>query len=110
MARELGSGPNGALSSTASVTVYLNDVNDNPPKFHNNVYTAQIAEDAAANSFVAEVKATDLDTGLAGTVHYTNIQGFRNNSLSLNSVTGVILVGTDKHGFDREESSGNYYY
>lgn len=86
--------------------VYLNDVNDNPPRFLSPLYTAQIAENATANTVIAEVKAVDVDTGAAGRVHYTAIHGFRNSSLLLNSVTGVINLVSDNHGFDREESAG----
>lgn len=103
MARELDPG---SLSSTASVLVYLNDINDNPPQFQKILYMSQIPENATANALVAEVKATDVDTGLAGSVHYTRITGYRNSSLMLNSVTGVITLATDNHGFDREEASG----
>ena len=105
MARELHPG---SLSSSASVLVYLNDVNDNPPQFQKTTYMVQIPENITANSLVSEVKATDVDTGLAGNVHYTRIAGYRNSSLLLNSLSGAITVATDNHGFDREESSGKY--
>lgn len=68
---------------------------------------SQIPENTTANAYVTEVKAFDVDTEAAGRVHYTRILGFRNSSLLLNSVTGVITVASDNHGFDREEASGN---
>ena len=33
------------FTSTTSVTVYLDDVNDNPPLFSADVYTAHVSED-----------------------------------------------------------------
>jgi hypothetical protein len=66
---------------------------------------ALIPENVTANALLLEVKATDIDTGIAGHVHYTRIAGYRNSSLLLNSVTGAITIATDNHGFDREESS-----
>ena len=104
MAKELDPG---SLSSSVSVLVYLNDVNDNPPQFQKTTYTAVIPENVTANTPLLEVKATDVDTGLAGNVHYTQIAGHRNSSLLLNSITGAITIATDNHGFDREESPGN---
>lgn len=104
VARELDPG---SLSSSVTVLVYLNDVNDNPPQFQRTMYMSQIPENTTANAYVTEVKASDIDTGLSGRVHYTRILGFRNSSLLLNSVTGVITVASDNHGFDREEASGN---
>ena len=103
MAKELDPG---SLSTTASVLVYLNDVNDNPPQFQKTKYMVQIPENITANTVLVEVKTTDVDTGLAGSVHYTQIVGYRNGSLLLNSITGAITIATDNHGFDREESSG----
>lgn len=104
VARELDPG---SLSSSVTVLVYLNDVNDNPPQFQRNVYMSQIPENITANAYITEVRATDIDTDIAGRVHYTRILGFRNSSLLLNSVTGAITVASDNHGFDREEASGN---
>ena len=97
-----------SLSSSVSVLVYLNDVNDNPPQFQKTTYMALIPENETANAPLVQVKATDIDTGLAGSVHYTRITGDRNSSLHLNPVTGAITIATDNHGFDREESPGEF--
>lgn len=105
MARELDPG---SLSSSATVLVYLSDVNDNHPQFQKSIYMASIPENATANAFITEVKAVDIDTGAAGIVHYPRIHGFRNSSLLLNSVTGAISIASDNHGFDREEASGKF--
>jgi len=67
---------------------------------------ASIPENATANTFITKVEAVDIDTGVAGIVHYPRIHGLRNSSLLLNSVTGVISMASDNHGFDREEASG----
>lgn len=39
------------------------DKNDNSPQFEKDKYTAVIHENAAVNSVVTEVKATDVDSG-----------------------------------------------
>lgn len=46
--------------------------------------------------------ATDIDTGAGGRIRYTQILGYLNTSLNLNSDNGQIIVSTDNHGFDRE--------
>lgn len=94
-------------SARASVVVYLDDVNDNAPRFTSAEYDVQLPENATAGVRVTTVEAVDPDTGLFGSVRYTAVLGFKNSSLVLDPITGVIVVSNDNHGFDREESSGN---
>ncbi|XP_053605342.1 cadherin-87A isoform X2 [Plodia interpunctella] len=55
------------LSSKASVTISLTDVNDNAPIFSDDQYSATVAEAAPAGTRVTVVEATDRDTGRFGT-------------------------------------------
>ncbi|XP_054734543.1 cadherin-86C [Anastrepha obliqua] len=101
LAQELGPATN--LSVSVNVTVYINDVNDNPPIFDQVVYTVELPENMTAGTKVVQVKATDVDTaGLGGRVRYTAILGYLNTSLNLDSESGLITVSTTNHGFDRE--------
>lgn len=93
-------------AASAPVVVYLDDVNDNAPRFTSAAYTAQLPENATAGVRVIAVEAVDPDTGSFGSVRYTAILGFKNSSLVLDSQTGVVTVSNDNHGFDREESAG----
>lgn len=93
-------------SARASVVVYLDDVNDNAPRFTRAEYDVQLPENATAGVRVTTVEAVDPDTGLFGSVRYTAVLGFKNSSLVLDPATGVIVVSNDNHGFDREESAG----
>lgn len=103
-----GGNANSARSTArASMVVYLDDVNDNAPRFTSAAYTAQLPENATAGVHVITVQAVDQDTGLFGSVRYTAVLGYRNSSLVLDSQTGLITVSNDNHGFDREESAGN---
>lgn len=61
IAEELHTNPR--LSSKASVTVTVTDVNDNAPLFVDEVYSASVAENAPAGTRIAAVKATDRDSG-----------------------------------------------
>ena len=47
------------------------DVNDNTPLFSKMKYEALIPEDANIDDVVAQVSATDLDSGLGGVVTYS---------------------------------------
>lgn len=96
----------GSSSARASVTVYLDDVNDNAPRFTSAAYTAQLPENATAGVRAITVEAVDPDTGPFGSVRYTAVLGYKNASLVLDSQTGAVTVSNDNHGFDREESVG----
>ncbi|XP_075974106.1 cadherin-86C-like [Anticarsia gemmatalis] len=100
LAQELGPATN--LSATANVTVYLNDVNDNPPLFLAQSYDVELAENVTAGTRVVQVAADDVDTGSFGKVQFTAILGYLNTSLHLDPMTGVITVAKNNHGFDRE--------
>ncbi|VVD02648.1 unnamed protein product [Leptidea sinapis] len=100
LAQELG--PSTNLSVTTNVTVYLNDVNDNPPVFLALSYDAELPENVTAGTRVVQVQADDVDTGAFGKIQYTAILGYLNTSLNLDPISGLITVATNNHGFDRE--------
>ena len=108
LAQELGPATN--LSTTVNVTVYLIDLNDNPPVFSEAEYRVQLPENMTAGTRVVQVHAEDIDTGLGSRVRYTQILGYMNTSLNLNAATGVITVSTDNHGFDREKMPEYHLY
>lgn len=100
LAQELGPATN--LSAIVNVTVYINDVNDNPPVFSQPVYTVELPENVTVGTKVVQVHADDVDTGMGGRVRYTAISGYLNTSLNLDAENGIITVSTNTHGFDRE--------
>ncbi|XP_026732389.1 cadherin-86C [Trichoplusia ni] len=100
LAQELD--PSTNLSATANVTVYLNDVNDNPPIFLAQSYDVELPENVTAGTRVVQVAADDVDTGAFGKIQFTAILGYLNTSLHLDPLSGVITVATNNHGFDRE--------
>ncbi|EDW83990.2 uncharacterized protein Dwil_GK13902 [Drosophila willistoni] len=100
LAQELGPATN--LSAIVNVTVYINDVNDNAPKFDQPSYAVELPENMTVGTKVVQVHATDLDSGLGGKVRYTAILGYLNTSLNLDAESGLITVSTNNHGFDRE--------
>lgn len=54
------------LSSTATVTVEVTDVNDNAPEFENSIYTATVNESALPGTVVADITAVDKDSNVYG--------------------------------------------
>ncbi|XP_055535413.1 cadherin-86C isoform X1 [Wyeomyia smithii] len=108
LAQELGPATN--LSASVNVTVYLSDVNDNPPVFEQNDYIVDLPENMTAGTRVVQVHATDVDTGLGGKIRYTHILGPQNTSLNLDPTSGVITVAFNNHGFDREAMPEYHLY
>ncbi|CAL8258162.1 unnamed protein product [Arctogadus glacialis] len=64
-AKDMG-GHMGGLSGTTEVKITLTDVNDNPPKFPQSVYTMSVSEDKVSGEEVGRLKAKDPDQGENG--------------------------------------------
>ncbi|XP_051716503.1 cadherin-related family member 2 isoform X2 [Ctenopharyngodon idella] len=58
------------FTSTASVTININDVNDNFPKFPKEVYNEAVDEHCEDGTFVATITATDADALDDGKITY----------------------------------------
>ncbi|NXR46200.1 CAD19 protein, partial [Hippolais icterina] len=56
-------GQPGAFSATATVTINLSDVNDNPPKFQQRLYYMSVSEEAPVGTTIGKVFAEDSDIG-----------------------------------------------
>ncbi|XP_068860468.1 cadherin-19 isoform X2 [Aphelocoma coerulescens] len=56
-------GQPGAFSATATVTINLSDINDNPPKFQQRLYYMSVSEEAPVGTTVGKVFAEDSDIG-----------------------------------------------
>ncbi|XP_046738432.1 cadherin-86C [Diprion similis] len=100
IAQEVGPATN--LSTSVPVTVFLKDINDNPPEFEKDVYEVTLIENVSPKTRVVQVHATDKDTGLSGSVRYTGIIGPGNETLTMDSETGLIVVADGSPGLDRE--------
>uniref|UniRef100_A0A9J7Z8W5 FAT atypical cadherin 3b n=1 Tax=Cyprinus carpio carpio TaxID=630221 RepID=A0A9J7Z8W5_CYPCA len=87
-------------SSWRLLTVNIDDVNDNSPKFSRESYTAIIPENAAVGTEVIQVTASDEDLGQNGEVSYTLLTS--THLFAINSETGSIYVSSQ---LDRESIS-----
>ncbi|XP_058268030.1 protocadherin beta-16-like isoform X22 [Hemibagrus wyckioides] len=93
------------LSSSMTIHLTVSDVNDNPPVFEQQSYTAYVMENNKPGTFISSVTARDPDWRQNGTVMYSlvpsEINGLPVSSfLSINSDTGVIQA---VRSFDHEK-------
>ncbi|XP_022120263.2 cadherin-23 [Pieris rapae] len=88
-ARDFGSPP---LSSTAPVTIYVQDVNDHAPAFTQMMYKRAIPEDMPGGTSVIEVKARDNDGSSPNNRIVYRIQRGASDKFVIDSRTGVISV------------------
>ncbi|XP_028445923.1 protocadherin beta-16-like [Perca flavescens] len=83
------------LSSSKTVQLFVADINDNPPAFEEQSYSAYVTENNKPGSTLCSVTARDPDWRQNGTVIYSLLPGEVNGApvssyLSVNGDTGVI--------------------
>ena len=85
VAKDQGIAP---LSSTATVNIFITDVNDNDPVFYPVSYYATVKEYLPPFQEIAQIKATDLDHGTNGEIEY----GFKTiqAEFTIEKDTGVV--------------------
>jgi len=91
--RAFDNGPVPQVSIT-NVTVRITDMNDNDPQFTQLKYTANLVENAAADSEIILVSALDDDTGNNGNILYTIIppNSPATQYVKVSSTTGKVTV------------------
>ncbi|XP_046896500.1 protocadherin Fat 4 [Hypomesus transpacificus] len=83
-----------ALRDQAKVQVYIQDINDNPPKFTKDVYQASISESGQNMTQLLRVSASDVDENDNGLVRYRVAEGNEEGQFALDGQSGqVTLVG-----------------
>ncbi|XP_050194596.1 protocadherin-23 [Myiozetetes cayanensis] len=93
---------NSLNSALCGVTVLIQDVNDNVPKFEQSYYKASVWEDQSPNVDIVQVFATDLDSGLNGETEYSILSGNENATFLIDSARGILATNT---GLDYENTS-----
>ncbi|KAM9455752.1 protocadherin beta-16-like isoform 1-T1 [Clarias gariepinus] len=83
------------LSSSMTIHLSVSDINDNPPVFEQQSYTAYVMENNKPGTSISSVTARDPDWRQNGTVLYSLVPSVINtvpvtSFLSINSDTGVI--------------------
>lgn len=84
---------NPKLSSTATLTVSITDVNDNFPQFDQESYTAMVPEIASPGQFITTITASDMDSGAFGDqgIRYM-LNGTGAELFNVDPITGTITV------------------
>ncbi|KAL7855856.1 hypothetical protein AOLI_G00194600 [Acnodon oligacanthus] len=87
------------LTSTTTVNIHVEDVNDNKPVFTQQLYNATIQEHLANGTCFLQVSAEDADGGEFGMLHYSFSDGYNSEDLHpfffINAVTGDICISQD---------------
>ncbi|KAM9302209.1 cadherin-16 [Gastrophryne carolinensis] len=90
-------------SSTASIIISVEDVNE-PPIFKQKRYEIEVLENTQAGLVILTVEAFDPDLHHPARLRYS-IQGDKQNWLSIQEDSGDVQL---LHSLDREQNGGNY--
>ncbi|KAF1471340.1 Protocadherin-23, partial [Pygoscelis antarcticus] len=80
--------------STTVMTVLIQDVNDNVPKFEQIYYKASVWEGQSPKTDIIQVFATDLDSGLNGETEYSILSGNEDATFLIDSARGILATNT----------------
>ncbi|KAK6172202.1 hypothetical protein SNE40_015917 [Patella caerulea] len=74
-------------------TVRIQDVNDNPPYFSENILSGKVAENSPRGTEILQVKATDIDTPPNAVIQYSITGNSQDRSMfDINANTGMISL------------------
>lgn len=80
-----------SLTSTATVIIEIEDVNDNPPIFSRFVYHTQIMENASLHEHILTVECHDIDSGINAIPVYS-VTKQSHDHFYINASTGDIFL------------------
>ncbi|NXW56720.1 PCD23 protein, partial [Eurystomus gularis] len=80
--------------STTVMTVLIQDVNDNVPKFEQSYYKASVWEGQSPKTDIIQIFAADLDSGLNGETEYSILSGNENATFLIDSARGILATNT----------------
>ncbi|KAI1901290.1 hypothetical protein AGOR_G00032790 [Albula goreensis] len=94
-AKDMG-GHLGGLSGTTTVTIRLSDVNDNPPRFTQSVWSFSVSELAMPGVEVGRVSATDADLGENSKLEYSILEGESGDTFNISSTRREAIIILNK--------------
>ncbi|XP_029580993.1 cadherin 24, type 2b isoform X2 [Salmo trutta] len=94
-AKDMG-GHLGGLSGTTTVTVRLSDVNDNPPRFTQSMWSFSVSELAVPGAEVGRISATDADLGDNAKLEYTILEGETGNTFNISGTNQEAVITLNK--------------
>ena len=95
LVRALDGGSGFRLTADVPVTIYIHNVNENPPVFEQEAYNVTILEITRIATVVLNVTANDPDVGLIGEIQYRIISDFDEaGSFGVTETTGEVFVNS----------------
>ena len=79
------------LSTSASLTLHLRDINDNPPTFDKDLYNFKVNEVTPINSPIGTVQATDSDNHSLNSIQYFIVHS-SSSDFDIDRLTGEIFT------------------
>ncbi|KAK2849125.1 hypothetical protein Q5P01_008959 [Channa striata] len=81
-------------SGTVNIDITVLDANDNTPVFNQSVYKATVMENAARDTYVTTVNASDADSGSNSVVSYyfSDLNSGLRDLFAINEKTGIITI------------------
>jgi len=76
----------------ATVAIFVSDINDNAPVFHQTTYSANVAEDSLVASSIITVVASDPDDKDNAALVYSILDGNTAGAFGIDSATGEVGV------------------
>ena len=94
VAVDVGTNPISTQSASADILVIVNDVNDNPPVFSQQIYSATVIENSPPNGGtpLVTVSATDIDSPPNAIVTYSFAAGEGSGLFQLDPDTGEVVA------------------
>uniref|UniRef100_A0A8C1GFG0 Cadherin 24, type 2a n=1 Tax=Cyprinus carpio TaxID=7962 RepID=A0A8C1GFG0_CYPCA len=92
-ARDMG-GHQGGLTGTTTLTVHLSDVNDNPPRFTQSMWSFSVSELAVPGVEIGRMSATDADLGENARMDFMIVDGEAGDTFNITGLNqeAVILL------------------
>uniref|UniRef100_A0A8C9XJJ4 Cadherin 24, type 2b n=1 Tax=Sander lucioperca TaxID=283035 RepID=A0A8C9XJJ4_SANLU len=94
-AKDMG-GHLGGLSGTTTVTVKLTDVNDNPPRFTQSMWSFSVSELAIPGAEIGRISAADADLGENAKLEYTILEGETGETFNITGVNQEAVITLNK--------------
>ncbi|XP_037315078.2 uncharacterized protein LOC119209692 [Pungitius pungitius] len=94
-AKDMG-GHLGGLSGTTTVTVRLSDVNDNPPRFTQSMWSFSVSELAIPGAEIGRISAADADLGENAKLDFTILEGETGETFNITGVNQEAVITLNK--------------
>uniref|UniRef100_A0A3P9H174 Cadherin 24, type 2b n=1 Tax=Oryzias latipes TaxID=8090 RepID=A0A3P9H174_ORYLA len=102
-AKDMG-GQLGGLSGTTTVTVQLTDVNDNPPRFTQSIWSFSVSELAIPGAEIGRISASDADLFENARMEYAILEGESGDTFNITGLNHEAVIILNK-GVDYESRS-----